>query len=139
MAFTVAAVPTAMKAGVATVPCAVVIVPVRAAPSGPHGRQMLRREPRARLGVQRGQLRTMISMEAALLSLIGGVLGVLLGLGYGTVAAYTVLGDREMVYSVPWAMLAALVAIGLLGGLVASVLPAIRAGRITPVEALGAV
>lgn len=91
------------------------------------------------LGVQRGQLRTMISMEAALLSLIGGVLGVLLGLGYGTVAAYTVLGDREMVYSVPWAMLAALVAIGLLGGLVASVLPAIRAGRITPVEALGAV
>ena len=91
------------------------------------------------LGVQRGQLRSMIAMEAALLSLIGGVLGVLLGLGYGTVAAYTVLGDRKMVYSVPWGMLAALVAIGVLGGLVASVLPAIRAGRITPVEALGAV
>ena len=88
------------------------------------------------LGVQRGQLRSMISMEAVLLSLIGGVIGVLIGLGYGTVAAYSVMGTRQMVYSVPWGTLLSLIGIALLGGLTASVLPAIRAGRVTPVEAL---
>ncbi|MFV0533413.1 MAG: FtsX-like permease family protein [Cumulibacter sp.] len=90
------------------------------------------------LGVQRGQLRSMISIEAFLLALIGGVIGVVLGLGYGAVAAYSVLGDRDITYSIPWGMLGGLLALAIVGGLLASVLPAIRAGKVTPVEALAA-
>lgn len=89
------------------------------------------------LGVQKGQLRSMISVEAVILALIGAVTGIVLGLFYGAIAAYTVIGkDHSLTWDIPWGRLAIFLGIAIIGGLVASVLPAIRSGRVSPVEAL---
>lgn len=89
------------------------------------------------LGVQKGQLRSMISVEAVILALIGGIVGIVVGLFYGVVAAYTVIGGQSaLVYDIPWGRLAIFLGVAILGGLVASILPALRSGRVSPVEAL---
>lgn len=89
------------------------------------------------LGVQKGQLRAMVSVEAVILSLIGGLVGILLGIFYGLVAAYTVVGtNTAIVWDIPWGRLALFLGIAVVGGLLASVLPALRSGRVSPVEAL---
>ncbi len=87
---------------------------------------------RRALGATRGHIRTQFLAEAILLSLAGGVTGVALG------AATTILyarSQREAVAIPPqaWAGgLAAAVIIGALAGL----LPAIRAARLSPTQAL---
>ena len=79
----------------------------------------------------------MVSVEAVILSLIGGLVGILLGIFYGMVAAYTVIGSNTpIVWDIPWGRLAIFLGIAVVGGLLASVLPALRSGRVSPVEAL---
>lgn len=87
---------------------------------------------RRSLGATRGQIRIQFLAEALLLSGLGGVGGVLLGIGvtggYGTYQGWAVL--------VPlWAMAAGLAATLVIGGL-AGFYPAVRAARLPPTEAL---
>jgi putative ABC transport system permease protein len=87
---------------------------------------------RRALGATRGQIRAQFLAEAILLSLAGGVAGV--GIGAAATAAYA-RGRGEAVVIPPqaWAGgLAAAVVIGALAGL----LPAIRAARLSPTQAL---
>ena len=87
---------------------------------------------RRALGATRGQIRTQFLAEAILLSLSGGTAGVIAGAA--ATAAYA-RGHGEAVVIPPqaWAGgLAAAVIIGALAGL----LPAIRAARLSPTEAL---
>jgi putative ABC transport system permease protein len=89
---------------------------------------------RRALGATRGQIRAQFLAEAILLSLAGGVIGVIAGAA--ATAAYA-RGHRELLVIPPqaWAGgLAAAVIIGALAGL----LPAIRAARLAPTEALWA-
>jgi len=87
---------------------------------------------RRALGATRGQIRVQFLAEAILLSLVGGAAGV--AIGVVTTAAYA-RGHDEAVLIPPQAWgggLAAAVIIGALAGL----LPAIRAARLSPTQAL---
>jgi putative ABC transport system permease protein len=89
---------------------------------------------RRSLGATRGQIRLQFLAESLLLSALGGVGGVLLGIGVTT--TYASIQDWPTVVPA-WAMIggvAATLAIGAIAGLY----PAVRASRLSPTEALTA-
>ncbi|MET4079735.1 FtsX-like permease family protein [Janibacter sp. UYMM211] len=89
------------------------------------------------LGTTRGQLRAMLALEAVLLALVGIVLGTALGIGYGVAGAGSVVGQlTDLQVVVPWGLLGGVAAAAVAAALVASVLPARRAARVSPAQAL---
>ncbi len=87
---------------------------------------------RRALGAARGQIRIQFLSEAVLLSLAGGVAGV--AIGAAATAAYARI-HREAVVIPPDAWVGGLAAALLIGAL-AGLLPAIRAARLSPTQAL---
>lgn len=87
---------------------------------------------RRSLGATRGQIRTQFLAEALLLSALGGVGGVLLGIGVTT--GYATYKGWAAVVPV-WAMAGGIGATLAIGGL-AGFYPAVRAARLPPTEAL---
>ncbi|MFV2197758.1 ABC transporter permease [Nocardiopsis sp. LOL_012] len=77
------------------------------------------------LGLARSQLRRMLSVEAVLLCLIGAGIGIVFGVLFGWAAIVSVLPDPRI--SVPLGQIAVFVAIAVLAGLLASVVPGRRA------------
>ncbi|MFI6578307.1 ABC transporter permease [Nocardiopsis sp. NPDC050513] len=77
------------------------------------------------LGLARGQLRRMLSVEAVLLCLIGAGIGIALGVAFGWAAADSVLPG--LVFSLPAGQIAVFIAVAVLAGLLASILPGRRA------------
>jgi len=87
---------------------------------------------RRALGATRGQIRAQFLAEAILLSLAGGVIGVIAGAA-ATAAYARGHGEPAVIPPAAWAGgLAAAIVIGALAGL----LPAIRAARLSPTQAL---
>ena len=87
---------------------------------------------RRALGATRGQIRIQFLSEAILLSLLGGVTGVILGTVSTAVYAHNK-GEPIVIPPIAWAGgLGAAIAIGAVAGL----LPAIRAARLSPTQAL---
>lgn len=89
------------------------------------------------LGLTKGQLRGMLAIEAVLVAGVAAVLGAGLGIVYGWLGAQATLGGMaEVVPAVPWLQLAAVFGVAVVAGLLASVIPARRAARLSPVEGL---
>ena len=89
-------------------------------------------------GTTRPQIRRLITTEAALLALVGGILGIIVGTALGRVGLAT-LGDNIGIgVAIPWLPLAGLLAVTLLVGVTASLRPAGRAAAVAPVTALAA-
>jgi putative ABC transport system permease protein len=90
------------------------------------------------IGLSKEQLRGMLAVEGVLIAGVGALLGIVLGLIFGWAGAATALSLMgEVRYAVPWTDLGVVVAISLVAGLLASVLPARTAARTSPVAALG--
>ncbi|GAA1254712.1 FtsX-like permease family protein [Pseudonocardia aurantiaca] len=90
------------------------------------------------LGLTRRQLRRMLAAEAALLSVVATLLGTTIGVGFAWVG-YETFVKRALTRAtmhIPWPSLAAVVLIAALAGLLAAVLPARRAARVTPAAGL---
>ena len=89
------------------------------------------------LGLTRGQLRGMLALEAVLIAGVAALLGIALGVLYGWLGAQSALGAFATVTpDVPWLQLGSVLAVAVIAGLLASVLPARRAARLSPVEGL---
>ncbi|WP_285725166.1 FtsX-like permease family protein [Psychromicrobium xiongbiense] len=89
------------------------------------------------LGLSRGSLRGMLALEAVLIAGVAALLGVVLGLLYGWLGAQSALGAFATVApTVPWLELLAVVAVATVAGLRASVIPARKAARLSPVAGL---
>ncbi|MEU8888507.1 FtsX-like permease family protein [Streptomyces sp. NPDC048442] len=89
------------------------------------------------IGLSGGQLRGMLTLEAVLLSLTGAVAGTVLGLVYGWLAGRSVTQEYGIQHT-PGLMIAGLLAVTVLIGLAAAVLPARRVRRMAVVDALHA-
>ncbi|MCC9196171.1 ABC transporter permease [Arthrobacter sp. zg-Y820] len=91
------------------------------------------------LGLTRGQLRGMLALEALLIAGVAALFGCVLGAVYGWLGARSALGSfADVALAVPWLQLLAVLAVAILAGLLASVLPARRAARLSPVAGLAA-
>ena len=90
------------------------------------------------LGITRPQIRRLIHLEAVLVAVHGAVLGLGLGLLWGAAAQQALTAYGITALTIPWTTNAA-VLIGAVGiGLAAAVLPAQRAARLSPLEAITA-
>jgi putative ABC transport system permease protein len=87
---------------------------------------------RRALGATKGQIRTQFLLEALLLGLLGGIVGVAGGAAATTVYAHT----KHWATIIPTEAWAGGIAASLLIGAVAGLLPALRAARLSPTQAL---
>lgn len=89
------------------------------------------------LGTSRRQMRAMLGWEGVLLSLVGAVLGILIGSVYGVLGITAVLGSAYPVsITIPWGQVGAVLLLAVLAGALASVLPGRTAARTAPAGAL---
>jgi putative ABC transport system permease protein len=87
------------------------------------------------IGLSRRSTAWMITVESVLISLFGALLGVVLGVGLG-VAAVNIFGGDFLKLSVPWPYIVITLVLGVLAGMAAAILPAIRAGRLNVLRAI---
>jgi putative ABC transport system permease protein len=90
------------------------------------------------LGLTRQGLRWMISMEAVLLGLMGAVAGVAFGVGFGWATSRAFLRADGGPVSYPILEITGYIALAAVAALLASVLPARRAAKLTVIDGLSA-
>jgi putative ABC transport system permease protein len=89
------------------------------------------------LGFQKGQVRLAFLIESSFIALLGLGAGVALGFGFsGTLIDNIREGFPGMEYVVPWSALALVIVAGYAASLLTTYLPARRASRVYPAEAL---
>jgi putative ABC transport system permease protein len=88
------------------------------------------------LGWKRWQVLILIQLEAVVLGMGGGVLGILVG--WGALRVLAILPQTASIVSAsfPWSLLPEALGIAVLAGLAAGAIPAWRGARLSPVEAL---
>lgn len=88
------------------------------------------------IGVSRRQLRLMITLESVVISLLGTVLGVLLGTGFGIALMRAVRDEGLEVIAVPYGQVVLFLVLSVLVGVLAAVFPARRAARLDVLRAI---
>lgn len=92
------------------------------------------------LGLTRSQLRGMLTVEGVLLAVVSAVLGIALGVTYAWFGVRTVMPDgTDLVLALPVVRLSVILLVAVAAGLLAAVLPARRAARITPAAGLATI
>ena len=87
---------------------------------------------RKALGAKNSVIRQQFLIESILIGEIGGILGVVLGIGIGNIVALAIKGP----FVIPWLWIIGGVVLCLVVGLASGVMPAIKASRLDPIDAL---
>ena len=88
------------------------------------------------VGLQRRDIRRLIEIESLILTVHGAVVGVVAGTVAGW-AAVRVLAEKGMATpEIPWTQIALMVGAAVILGVIASIIPAVKAAAIPPLEAI---
>ena len=88
------------------------------------------------VGLGRAQTMRMITVEAVVIAVFGALLGVTVGAGMGSAVARALKDDGITQIVLPWDRMATYLALAALVGVLAAVLPAIRAARLNILNAI---
>jgi putative ABC transport system permease protein len=86
--------------------------------------------------MRRGQVMWMVTVESVVISVFGALLGIAVGVGLG-IAVFEALRDEGFTkLAFPWPLMVAYVIASVFVGLVAALIPAIRAARLDVLKAI---
>ncbi|MFI6335260.1 ABC transporter permease [Streptomyces sp. NPDC050535] len=88
------------------------------------------------IGLSRRQLRRMIRLESVVIAVFGAVLGLALGLVWGVCVQQVLALQGMRAFAVPWTTILAVVIGSAVVGIVAALLPALRASRMNVLAAI---
>jgi putative ABC transport system permease protein len=88
------------------------------------------------IGLRRAQAMRMVTVEAVVISVFGALLGVAVGCGLGAAVVRALRDQGFSTLSFPWGQMGVYLVLAALVGVVAAVLPAIRAARINVLAAI---
>jgi putative ABC transport system permease protein len=88
------------------------------------------------IGLARRQLRRMIRLESVVIAVFGAVLGLALGLVWGVCLQQVLALEGMTAFAVPWGTIVAVVVGSAVVGVVAALLPALRASRMNVLAAI---
>ncbi len=88
------------------------------------------------IGLSRGGLRRMVTLESVVIALLGSVLGMALGLAIGVLLRQS-LAEDVTVLSLPLASLGLFLVVAVVVGVLAAIVPAVRASRMQVLQAIG--
>ncbi|MFF5173542.1 ABC transporter permease [Micromonospora sp. NPDC000089] len=88
------------------------------------------------IGLRRAQTMRMITVEAVVISVFGALLGVAVGTGLGAAVVRALKDDGITDLRLPWGQMALFLVLSAVIGVIAAVLPAVRAARINVLGAI---
>jgi putative ABC transport system permease protein len=88
------------------------------------------------VGLGRGQTMRMVTVEAVVISVFGALLGVVVGAGLGSAVVAALDGEGITELVLPWTRMGTYLVLAGLVGVIAAVLPAIRAARLNVLAAI---
>jgi putative ABC transport system permease protein len=89
------------------------------------------------IGVDRRQMRRMVSLESVAIAVLGALMGIGMGLVFGIALMASLRDEGLEVTRIPWVDLGIYLLAALVIGLLAALLPARRAGRLDVLKAIG--
>lgn len=81
------------------------------------------------VGMRRGQIMSMVTVESVVICVFGAVLGILVGIGLGAAAFQAFRDDGLTTLAFPWPLMAAYLVAAVIVGVVAGFIPALMAAR----------
>ena len=88
------------------------------------------------VGAYRGQIRTMIIVEAVQIAVFGAIMGILAGLGLGWAFIEVLSGEGLSGAVIPWGQVAIMLVGSAVVGVVSALWPAHKAAKTPPLEAI---
>jgi putative ABC transport system permease protein len=91
------------------------------------------------VGARNSDILTLFLVESGMLGMAGGGIGVILGVTLSKLVEYAVVnfgGFEILQASFPWYLIVGALAFSMIVGMLSGIIPAIRASRMDPVEAL---
>ena len=87
------------------------------------------------IGMTRRQVRRMIRQESVITALIGAAIGLPLGI-FLAALVNRALSEYDMRFAIPWVQLVVLTVVAIVIGILAAIMPARRAAKLDPLQAI---